>query len=107
MNLQKGSTRQGNTPTHHILELPWGVRAEEVRAKGVLAGGLPLHYFWSYRVGSTRQGSTSPEDTPPIICGATVVSTCKGSARTHQLVDLQQGVLVRGVLAGGILPPII
>ena len=79
----------------------------------MLAGGLPLHYLWSYRgeckgstrQGSTRQGSTRQRNTShPSFVEAAVGSTRKGSAPTHHFVDLQQGVHARGVFVGGLLP---
>ena len=61
----------------------------------------------STRQGSTRQGSTPQRNHPSFVGSTRKGRARKGSARTHHFVDLQQGVRARGVLARGILLPII
>ena len=71
--LARGVLARGVLAIHHILELPWGVRAEELRAKGVLAGGFGADVgstAGNTRTGSARQGSTRQRNTHPSYFGA-------------------------------------
>ena len=84
-----GVLLRGVLAIRRILELPWGVRAREVRVRGV----LPSIILWTYsrEQGEYSSGEYSPEEYfHPSYFGDAAGSMCKGSARqsntpTHYL----------------------
>ena len=92
-----------------VWELSWGVRAREVRARGVLPPIILWTYSREYAQGEYSSGEYSPGGIlPPIIfwrcCGEYVQGECSQEEYSHpSFVELPWGVCAMEVRAKGIL----